>query len=358
MGHVSEQEGRDQTLPEPRPQGRALRLAKQMLLVLGALALLIVLILAPARPLPKPYLEHAPDPAEPMDVFVNQKLELSRAEGVRPGNEERFVQRVKGKAPAAILYVHGFGSSRAEGEAVVEDVAQTLSANVYYTRLPGHGGGKDAHLAAPYEAYLQRLEEAFHATRPQGEKLILMASSTGGLLGLWLASRHPQDVSAVVLASPLFELADPMAFLLSRSVGMPLIELLYGKERDASWKSDPEQRKQPGYEDHWLTRQHFRALLVVDDFRRTLATTEMLSQVTSPVLLMYYYADPEHQDKVLSVAAMRAGFQKLNGGHPHPLSREVAIEDGNHILMSAYVRTDKAKILAETKRFLTEALGK
>lgn len=165
-------------------------------------------------------------------------------------------------------------------------------------------------------------------------------------------------MSALVLASPLFKLADPSAFLLSRSVGMPLIEVLYGKERDASWKNDPEQRKQPGYEEHWITRQHFRSLLVLEDLRRSIATEEILSNVKAPVLSMYYHADDKHQDRVVSVHAMHTAFGMLNRGHPHPLSREVAIEDGNHILMSAYVRSDKAKILSEARRFLVETLRK
>lgn len=337
---------------------RILRMLKRLGLGIAAFVLLVVLVLAPARPLPGPYLVHAPAPALSIEDFLAKKLEVSRQEGVLPGNEERLEKYSSGKAPVAILYLHGFGASRAEGEAVVDVLAKELSANVYYARLPGHGGAKDAHAAARYEEYFERIEEAFHYTRPLGEKMVLMASSTGALLSLWLASRHPEDVHALVLASPLCKLADPTAFLLSRSVGMPLIEALYGKERDASWKNDPEQRKQPGYEDHWITRQYFRSLLVLEDLRRTIATEEILSNVKAPVLSMYYYADSKHQDRVVSVHAMHTCFGMLNGGHPHSLSREVAIADGNHILMSSYVRTDKEKILAESRKFLAEAMRK
>jgi len=256
-----------------------------------------------------------------------------------------------------ILFVHGFGASRAEGEAVVDPLAAELGATVYYTRLPGHGGAMATQAATRAEEYFARLEEDFHRLRPLGEKVVLIGSSTGGLLCLWLAARHPDDVAALVLASPLLAFADPLTFLLSRQVGMSIIEAVYGEIRDASWHTDPEGRKQPGYEDHWLVQQRFRAVLPIDGLRRTIAVDETVGAVRAPLLLLYYYADPQHQDTVVSVPAMRAYFAKTNGGHPHPLSRQVAIADGNHILLSQYVRTDKKQILAESQRFLHEVLA-
>ena len=53
---------------------------------------------------------------------------------------------------------------------------------------------------------------------------------------------------------------------------------------------------------------------------------------------------------------MLSYFAKTNGGHPHPLSQKVAIADGNHILLSQYVRTDKQKIMNELQRFLHAVL--
>ena len=256
-----------------------------------------------------------------------------------------------------MLYVHGFGASRAEGEVVTDVLSEELGANLYYTRLPGHGGDMEAQAAVRVEQYFERVEEAFHETRLLGEKVVLVGSSTGGLLCVWLASRHPDDVAAVVLASPLFALADPTSFLLSKRMGMTLIELLYGKERDSSWrKGDPEHRKLDGYDDHWITRQYFRALTPLDDVRRVAATEQVMAAVVAPILLMYYEADEQHHDRVVSIPAMHTFFGMANGGHPNPQSKKVAIADGSHVLMSAHVRTDKKKILEETRQFLKAVL--
>lgn len=339
--------------PEHR---RALPMLRRLAVGVGALLLAGALCLVPSRPLPLPPTGHAAEPSEPIEAYLKRQLQRAAREGVRAGNEERLTRRAAARAPVVILYVHGFGASRAEGEAVVDALAGELGATVYYTRLPGHGGSIDAHAAVRTEEYFARLEEDFHQVRPLGEKLVLIGSSTGGLLCSWLAARHPEDVAALILASPLLAFADPAAALLSRRAGMPIIEALLGPIRDASWRTDPEQRKQPGYEDHWLTHQRFRAMLPLDDLRRVIAVDDTAAAVRAPLALLYYYADPRHQDSVVSVSAMRDYFAKTNGGHPHPLSRQVAIADGNHILLSQYVRTDKKTILEELRRFLQEAL--
>lgn len=349
-----------QAAPQEPPKNNRPRVLRRVLVGIGGLVLIAGLSLIPARPLPGALPEHpaatAADPGAAMDAYLLARLDASRKEGIRPGNEERLERPAAGRAKVAILYVHGFGASRAEGEAVVDQLASGLGATVYYTRLPGHGGGLEAHAAAKPEEYFARVEEDFHRVRPLGERLVLIGSSTGGLLCTWLAARHPEEVSALVLASPLYDFAPAGSFLISRRVGMRIIEAVFGEYRDASWKRDPERRKQPGYEDHWITKQRSRALLTLDGLRRTIVTDAVLAAVRAPVLMLYHYADDVNQDTVVSVSAIHEAFARMNGGHPHALSREVAIADGNHILLSAYVRTDKERILSETRAFLGSAL--
>ena len=90
--------------------------------------------------------------------------------------------------------------------------------------------------------------------------------------------------------------------------------------------------------------------------RRSALADDPAPALTAPTLLLYYYADPSHQDNVTDVSAMQRFMARTHGGRPHPLSRSVAIADGNHILMSSYVRTDKDTIRAELTRFLRAAL--
>lgn len=346
-----------QSLPSRQRGGgrrRAAIAACVLLLCGGAIVLL-------PRPLPSTPTPHAEPSAEPFSAYVSRRQAQSREEGVRPGNEERVVwadpQAPERRAKVVVLYVHGFGASRAEGEAVVEPLAQDLHATTYYTRLPGHGGDLERHAAAPAAEYFARLEEDFHRVRPLGEKLVLIGSSTGGLLTAWLAARHPAEVDAVVLGSPLFALASPAGFLLSRRVGMPIVRSLMGEFRDAGWKKDPQSRKQPGYEDFWITRQRISVLGTLDDIRRQALAEAPPEAISAPILLLYYYADEQHHDEVCSVAAMKTFVTKTHYGAPHPQTRSVAIADGNHILFSRYVRTDKATIGRELLTFLHTVLN-
>src|SRR5262249_6333039 len=146
----------------------------------GVLLLAGGLCLVPARPLPHVASEH-PAATDSVESYLQRRLQNSRAEGVLPGNEGRLSRQTPGQAKVVFLYVHGFGASRAEGEEVVDQLAAEFAANVYYTRLPGHGGGMEAHAAARAEEFFARLEEDFHQLRALGDKVVLIGSSTGGL---------------------------------------------------------------------------------------------------------------------------------------------------------------------------------
>lgn len=331
---------------------------------LGLLGLAGLAALAIPRPIPSSESPHATASSEPLADYAARRIAQSHAEGVRPGNEERLAwpdaasipTQAPTRAKVAILYIHGFGASRAEGEASVEPLAQALHAVTYYTRLPGHGGDLERHAAARPAQYFERVEEDFHHLRPLADKLLIVGSSTGGLLAAWLAARHPREVDGVVLASPLIQMAPPGSFLLSRWLGMGLVQAVMGEFRDAGWRRDPESRRVDGYEDHWLTRQRMRALAIVEDVRRQALREAPPQAISAPILLLYYYADAAHQDTVCSVAAMRDYVDRAHGGTPHPLSRSVAISDGNHILLSQYVRTDKTTIRRELLAFAQAAL--
>jgi hypothetical protein len=62
--------------------------------------------------------------------------------GVKPDNEARIIwadTSEKEKTKIAILYLHGFGASQAEGEPVHRNLAKRFNANLYLTRLHEHG---------------------------------------------------------------------------------------------------------------------------------------------------------------------------------------------------------------------------
>lgn len=320
------------------------------------LSLVVLLVLAALALVPRPlsYTPHVQVVGD-VDAWVTAKITESQRLGVRPGDEERLVRRAPGKTPVSVLYIHGFGASRAEGEAVVDPIAEEIGANTLYIRLPGHGlDDMDAHAAVTFQQYLDASEEDFQAASALGDRVLLVGCSTGGLLATWLAAQHPDAVAGAILASPLYAFADPTArALLDRPLAGPLLPALYGSVRDAGWKTDPEHRKQEGYEGHWTIHQRYAALLNLAALRRYIVTPETLAAVTEPVLMLDYYKDPEHQDTVVSIDAVHEAYASFGGPRGNnPASGLVDVADGNHILLSAYVRTDKETILGELRAFL------
>lgn len=289
------------------------------------------------------------------DTFYQEKLRLSRERGVRPGNEERLV-RYADRTPVALLYIHGYGASRAEGEFVVDRLAQTLKANTYYMRLPGHGTNPDDHASVRYTDYLDAAEEAYQMTRLLGDRVIIVGTSMGGLLAAYLGSRHP-EIHALILASPFVDFDQWAGHLTNEPGGMALVELINGGpyRKTARDPKDPNDRRIDGYQDFWYTKQYMKSLRSLEDLREYAARRGTYERVAMPVLMLYYYHDEVRHDTSASVPAMLEAFHTFGSlNRPHPLNRAVAIEDGSHVLLSRWVEADHERCYQEMLRFVKD----
>ncbi len=290
------------------------------------------------------------------DRWLARRVARSRDEGVWEQALERIVRNQAGRAPEAILFLHGFGATRAEGEAVVGPLALSRGANVYYARLPGHGMTMDDQARVTPADYQHAAAEALGVACALGHTVTVVGSSTGALLAMWLAATYPHAVNALVLSSPFYAFAGPGAQLLLGTAAAPLLaRLVFGEVRDATWSEDP--RCVDGYNDHWLVYQRPQALVALERLRHLTARTETFKAVVAPVLQLTYFKNDAEQDSVVSVAAADAAYALYNAGTPHPLSRSVRIENGAHILLSAWVHSDKAAVLTAFENFFKDVFG-
>lgn len=288
--------------------------------------------------------------------WLEKRLEAGKKAGLRPGNGERVIWQQKGEPTFhAFLYIHGFGASRAEGEYVVDRLAKQYKLNALYARLPGHGTNKEDHARARFEDYLRYCEQALEYTRKfLGRNVILIGSSTGALLASWLGAENPGTVSALILTSPLWDFQNKSSRIFAWPGGTTLVELIYGDIRDTRWKGKAVKRIQPGYYKHWYADQYFSAVCPLNDLRRFIVREETLSKIRSPLLLMYYEKDANDRDQVVDLDFMKNVYK--NWITKPAFKKEVAIADGNHILLSEYVRTDKETILREITTFLDQII--
>jgi pimeloyl-ACP methyl ester carboxylesterase len=279
--------------------------------------------------------------------FYADKLRRSAQAGVSAGNEERLL-RFAPRTPLSILYIHGFGASRADGEYVVERLAETLRANTYFLRLPGHGSRMQDLEHHEFDAYLRTVEEALRHVDELGERRIVIGTSLGGLLSTYLAASHPDQVAALVLFSPFYDFVGT-GKLLNAPFGLRLASWIGGPIRNTDQPAELGARVHADYGKHWYTRELTSSLRVVRDLKRYVARPEVFARVRCPVLLFY-----DQHDDVASAEQMRAAFATFAR---HERSRELAVEYGNHILASAYLETDKALILRESLQFLQMLSG-
>lgn len=319
------------------------RLKIAALLACAGGALLLVL-LRPPRYQPRAL-------AEPADfaAFYQQRLQESRARGARPETEERLLRQAPGMTELAILYIHGFSASRAEGEAVVDALSRRYQANTYYLRLPGHGTNKEDQARTAFGDYLDVARQAARVARRLGHRLLVIGTSTGALLATWLAATEPGLCDALVLASPLFEFGDHKANLLAYPGGVALAERLLGGpiRRVPFDPRDPHDHRLPGFDAYWYTEQYVAALRPLAQLKRHAARPEVFGRVAAPALLLYYEdAATGQRDTVIDLAAVKAAFQGFGADTPrrgpHPGSRAVAIAHGDHVLLSRWVRSDLA----------------
>ena len=109
----------------------------------------------------------------------------------------------------AVVYIHGFSASLGELRPVPDRVAAALGANLFYTRLAGHGRDGPAMAEATVADWVADTAEALAVGRALGERVLVIATSTGATLAA-LAAHDPDmaaDVAGLVLVSPNFRLA-------------------------------------------------------------------------------------------------------------------------------------------------------
>ncbi len=116
---------------------------------------------------------------EDLDAYLSQK-ELQFPD-IRPNTEKRIVWAgEKGaRTPLAVIYVHGFSATSEEIRPVPDEVAAALGANLFFTRLAGHGRTGEALASATAGDWIEDMAEAMAIGRRLGDRVLVISTSTG-----------------------------------------------------------------------------------------------------------------------------------------------------------------------------------
>lgn len=315
-------------------------------------AVILSFLIASCSSLP-PYQYKKEKLPESFEAFYSQKLEASKKLKARPGNEERLVRFAPGKTPLAILYIHGFGASRADGEFVVDKIAKQFRANTYYLRLPGQGTNMEDQAKATRDDYLREAVTALMMMEKLGDNVIVIGTSMGGLLATYLAAEYPDKMKAVILASPFYNFASTAGRMLHCGLFFKLMTKIMPVRVDTS----PVPPEKDNWTLYWYKEEYLSAFRSVLDLTESYAREEVYTKVSVPVLMLYYYRDKEHQDRTAQVSSMREAFPLFGkAGKPNPLNREINIVNGTHVLLSKYEKSDWDTATREIGRFIGDVI--
>lgn len=291
-----------------------------------------------------------PKDASELELYISKKESSHK---LRPDNQARIIwanDSLKQKTRYAILYLHGFTASQAEGDPVHRQIAKKFGCNLYLSRLSEHGIDTTEQLVnLDAERLWASAREALAVATSLGDSVIIMGTSTGGTLALMLASRFP-EVYAQVLLSPNIEIFDENARLLNNPWGLQIARFVTGS--NYVFSNDT----RPVYKQYWNYGYRLEAVVQLQEMLEQEMKPELFKKITQPTLMLYYFKDDVHQDSVVKVNAMLKMFDHLST--PSARKKAVALpKAGNHVLGSYIKSADVEAVVRETGIFMEQYLG-
>jgi esterase/lipase len=208
--------------------------------------------------------------------------------GVRPGAEKEIIwadPAAKSVTPVSIVYLHGFSATKEEIRPLPDEVAQALGANIFYTRLTGHGRDGAALAEASVNDWINDTAEALEIGHAIGERVLVISTSTGGTLAA-LAARHPQlrdKMDGIVFISPNFTISAAGADLLTAPFAETFVPVLLGEQRGSASANLEHER-------WWTTSYPTRAVLPMAAVVKA-ARAVAYDDVKIPALFLFNDAD-------------------------------------------------------------------
>ena len=201
------------------------------------------------------------------------------------------------KTPLSIVFIHGFSATRVELSPVIEEVAKSIGANVFFTRLTGHGLDGIALSDAAFDDWISDTNEAIRIGEVIGDEVILIGSSTGCSL-IHSLLEVQKNVKSVIYISPNFGPSSFKGHFLRLPGARWFVPLILGSEHSFTPKNSEHERC-------WTTSYPTKALFPVKD-SVVAASLANHSKIKLPIL--FWFSD---YDKVVSPKATRRIISKM-----------------------------------------------
>lgn len=305
-----------------------------------ALASLLLVIAALWALTPAKLESAATEVVVPQDIegwLVEGERQAASRHGLVPETERRirwFARREPTRY--AVVYLHGFSATRQETAPLAEYVAVALGANLFETRLRGHGRQRDQLVDVHAEDWLQDAAEALAIAARLGERVIVIGTSTGATLAAAIID-HPamRAVDTIVMISPNFAPRDPNAAWLTRPAGPLLARLLVGESR--SWQAHNDAQAL-----FWSTTYPIDSAIemmrLVD-----LANRQLPAKIPQRLLMFYSKADA-----VISAESALAVFESTESPQKAAIEITEVGDPSHHVLAGDILSAGNTRQMADT----------
>jgi len=274
---------------------------KMLAIILIVASVLVVLFLAG----PRVKVDFQPSKVvlpEDLDQYLTQSE--SQYSDIVPGTEKTIIwaNDTKSKTPLSIIYFHGYSATRQETVPLSDQLAARLGANLFYTRLSGHGRTGDAMTEPSVNDWFNDALEALEIGKRLGDEVIVIGTSTGGTLATWLAEQPDTDeVLAYVMISPNFAPRDSNSEILTLPWAEQFTPILLGQEYSWTPQNDDHAR-------YWTHSYSSTALVTMMTFVKYIRESD-LESITKPVLVIYSPNDQVINPKQVELAYSRIGSE-------------------------------------------------
>lgn len=289
----------------------------------------------------------------PIDKLENYiKTKESKISNLKPNNEAKIIwydTLSKSKTTYVLLYLHGFSASHMEGYPVHIDFAQRYGMNCYLARLEDHGRDDNNSLKGlTPDSFLESAEEAFNIAKKLGDKVIVMACSSGATLALPLIAAG-EKAEALILYSPNMGINHPASGIALQPWGKQLVKLvLKGEYNHISYPLEATK--------YWNSTYHMDGPLALQKVIETYMNELTYKKISCPIFMGYYYKSKKEQDDVVLVSKMLEFFEKVST--PNDKKVKVSFPDaGHHVICSPIFSHSIEEVKKETFDFAEKTLG-